>query len=122
MKEFLTSLPSHCKIKHGRANEPRDQGCVERFNATIMLKLKQAFLNTNGSFKLETALDNILQEYRRTKHRSTKEKPVVLFYCDPHDEKVKSAMENQQLRWKTTEIDLKSGEIVILEQGDYTTK
>ena len=61
--------------RHGRAYHPQSQGQIERFNQTLKTKLSR----TSRQNKYITMLDEFVSQYNYTKHRVTKQKPIILF-------------------------------------------
>lgn len=87
-KEFYNvqfeNLMRHYKINHYSTFTAIKAAIVERFNRTLKSKMWQQ-MHYNGSYKWISILDNIVDSYNHTKHRTIKLKPSEV---DKQNEKI----------------------------------
>ena len=75
-RKFLED--NNVKLIHGKAYNPRSQGCIERLHRTIKIGLICKKLELGSEFNLELSLDKILFNYNNTVHSAIGCKPIHL--------------------------------------------
>ena len=83
MNEYLSS--NNVKFIHGRAYNPKAQGCVERFNHTLKIQLLAKYLDDKENFNIIQANNEILFNYNNTVHSTTLYKPIEIFFTSSPD-------------------------------------
>ena len=83
MIEYLKS--KNIKFIHGKAYNPRSQGCVERLHRTLKTGLMCLKLDKNNDFNLERDLNYVVYNYNNTIHNTTGYKPIEIFYTSSDD-------------------------------------
>lgn len=78
VKNFLIS--KNIKFIHGKAFNPRSQGCVERLHRTLKINLISKKIDDGEKFDLLQANNQILLNYNNTIHQTTKFKPIEVFF------------------------------------------
>ena len=78
LKVFLDK--NDVKFIHGRAFNPRSQGCVERLHRTIKNKLLCKKIDETNKFNLVSSLNNIIFTYNNTIHSTINFKPIEVYF------------------------------------------
>ena len=77
MINYLNS--KNIKFIHGKAYNPRSQGCVERLHRTLKTNIFCKKLDDNINFNLERDLNYVVFAYNNTIHYTTGFKPIEIF-------------------------------------------
>ena len=93
MKKFLED--NNVKFIHGRAYNPRSQGCVERFHRSIKIALICKKLEEGNNFNLQRALNSVLFNYNISIHSTIGFTPIEVFYST--SEEIYSTVYNNTL-------------------------
>ena len=78
LKNYLTE--NNVKFIHGRAYNPRSQGCVEWLHRTIKISLICNKLENKRKFNIIQALNYTISNYSNKVHSTIGFKPIDVFY------------------------------------------
>ena len=83
LNEYLKS--NNIKFIHGKAYNPKSQGCVERLNRTLKIKLLSKYLDDKETFNIMQANNEIIFNYNNSVHSTTLYKPIEIFFSSSPD-------------------------------------